>query len=160
MKFRNMTAVYLRRNSKLLLLYRMGSKVVGDSWTGSAGGHFEPAELNDPRACALRELFEETGLTEADVENLSLRYVTLRLKKGEVRQNHYFFADLRPHVQTVSSNEGRLEWFLPEETADLPMPHSARHMLEHYLAVGQYDDVLRCGVSLPDRTDFVPMEEY
>ena len=160
MKFRNMTAIYLRRGEKLLLLYRMGSRVVGNSWTGSAGGHFEPDELNDPRACALRELREEIGLTESDIENLSLRYITLRLKKGEVRQNHYFFADLLPHVGELSSNEGRLEWFSAEETADLPMPHSARQMLEHYLSVGQPDDKLYCGTSLADGIDFVAMEEF
>lgn len=160
MKFRNMTAIYLRRNGRLLLLYRTGSRVIGDSWTGSAGGHFEKDELNDPRACVLRELREETGLTEGDLENLALRYVTLRLKNGEVRQNHYFFADLKPHVQNVTSNEGELHWFAPEQTAALNMPHSARHMLDHYLAVGQHDNVLRCGISRADRTDFVPMEEY
>lgn len=160
MKFRHMTAIYLRRDGKLLLLHRIGSRVVGTSWTGAAGGHFEQEELNDPRACVLRELFEETGLTESDIGNLAMRYITLRLKNGEVRQNHYFFADLLPHVGDVSSNEGELQWFLPEETAQLNMPHSARHMLDHYLAVGQYDDVLRCGTSLADRTDFVPMEEY
>ena len=160
MKFRHMTAIYLRRNGRLLLLYRMGSRVVGDSWTGSAGGHFEKDELNDPRACVLRELREETGLTEADIANLSMRYITLRLKKGEVRQNHYFFADLLPHVEEIRSNEGRLEWFLPEETRTLNMPHSARHMLDHYLSIGQHDDRLYCGTSLADRTDFAAMEEY
>lgn len=67
-KLRNMTAVYLFREGKLLMLYRVGSRVVAPSWCG-VGGHFEQAELNDPRACALRELREETGLTEESLRS-------------------------------------------------------------------------------------------
>ena len=89
-KLRNMTGLYLRHGDKLLLLWRIGSKVVPDSYTASAGGHFEKEELNDAKACVLRELYEETGLTEQEIDNLSLRYITLRLKNGEVRQNYYF----------------------------------------------------------------------
>ena len=48
-KLRNMTAVYIFREGKLLMLYRVGSRVVAPSWCG-VGGHFEQAELNDPRA--------------------------------------------------------------------------------------------------------------
>ena len=85
MQFRHMTSVYLRRDGRLLLLYRTGSRVVNNQWIGTAGGHFEPSELNDPTACVLRELREETGLTAGDIEHLALRYVTLRRKNGEIR---------------------------------------------------------------------------
>lgn len=160
MKFRHMTTVYLRRDGKLLLLFRMGSRVIGNSWTGTAGGHFEKDELGDPRACVLRELREETGLTESDIENLSLRYVTLRLKNGEVRQNHYFFADLLPHVGEVTSNEGRLQWFELDKMDDLEMPVSARHMIDHYLDVGRHNSCLYAGISTENGADFTVMEEF
>ena len=93
-RLRNMTAVYLLRGSRVLLLYRQGGMVVNDVWTGSAGGHFERDELNDARACVLRELNEELGLRPEDIEGLALRYIALSGRKGEIRQNYYFFAEL------------------------------------------------------------------
>ena len=92
-KLRNMTAIYLLRGEKVLLLYRQGGRVVNDVWTGSAGGHFEKDELNDAKACVLRELYEELGLRPEDIEGLTLRYIALRNVKGEIRQNYYFFAN-------------------------------------------------------------------
>lgn len=47
-RLRNMTSVYLLRGENVLLLYRIGSRVVRACYTGSAGGHFEEGELNDP----------------------------------------------------------------------------------------------------------------
>ena len=67
---RNMTSLYLRHGNELLLLYRIGSKVVGDSYVASAGGHFESEELNDARACALRELYEETHIKGVETEQI------------------------------------------------------------------------------------------
>ena len=93
-KLRNMTAIYLSQNGKMLMLYRVGSRVVAPSWCG-VGGHFEKDELNDAKAAMLREMNEEIGLTEDDIENLKFRYVTLRMKNNEIRQNYYFFADLK-----------------------------------------------------------------
>lgn len=55
----------------------------------------------------LRELEEELGITEKEMENLCLRYVTLRRSKGEIRQNYYFFADLKDDMSgEFFSNEG------------------------------------------------------
>ena len=44
-KLRNMTAIYLLKGDKILLLFRQGGRVVNNVWTGSAGGHFEEFEL-------------------------------------------------------------------------------------------------------------------
>lgn len=161
-KLRNMTSIYLCKGNQFLLLYRMGSRVVGNSYTGTAGGHFEKEELNDAKACVLRELLEETGLTEQDVESVALRYITLRLKNGEVRQNYYFFADLAEHVneEVLSSNEGELQWFSPEEAEGLPMPHSAKFVVMHYLKTGQYTDCLYGGIEEEERLEFTELKEF
>ena len=71
-KLRNMASLYLTRGDEMLLLYRVGSRVVPPSWCG-VGGHFEREELNDARACVLRELTEEIGLTEQNLAGLALR---------------------------------------------------------------------------------------
>ena len=161
-KLRNMTSIYLRKGNQFLLLYRMGSRVVGNSYTGTAGGHFEQSELNDAKACVLRELLEETGLLEQDITKLSLRYITLRLKSGEVRQNYYFFADLAGHVnvELLASNEGELHWFSPEEMESLTMPHSAKFVVQHYLKTGQHTSSLYGGIAEEDRLTFIELKEF
>lgn len=58
-RLRNMSSIYILYKNKFLLLYRQGSRVVNNVWTASAGGHFEENELNNAKACALRELKEE-----------------------------------------------------------------------------------------------------
>ena len=134
---RNMTSLYLVDSNRVLCLYRIGSRVVNNRYIGSAGGHFEPEELNDPKACVLREAYEELGLRESDLENFSLRYITHRLMEGEIRQNYYFFAKLKGKRDLVST-EGQLRWVPFDEVPDLYMPVSAKHMIRHYLKEGQY----------------------
>ena len=159
MKLRNMTSVYLVEDEKLLCLYRIGSRVADRRYIGSAGGHFEPEELNDPRACVLRELQEELGLTGDDLEGLVLRYMTFRRKDGEIRQNYYFFARLKTRRQ-LHSREGELRWVPFEEVPELNMPVSAKHMILHYLRKDRFDDRLYGGITREKGTEFVPMEEF
>lgn len=161
-KLRNMTSLYLRHGNRLLLLYRIGSKVVHDSYTASAGGHFEKEELNDAKACVLRELFEETGLTDGEIQNLSLRYVTLRLKNDEIRQNYYFFADLADSDKVIASNEGKLKWFSMEELLEnMPdMPFTAKYVVKHYLKIGKDTDVLYAGIATETGVAFTEMKEF
>lgn len=158
-KLRNMTSVYLTGERGILCLYRIGSRVANNKFIGSAGGHFEEHELNDAYRCALREMQEELGLTESDVEDLKLRYITLRLKDGEIRQNYYFFGKLITDRQ-LRSTEGELHWFTYEEAEQLHMPVSAKHMMLHYLKVGRFDENLYAGITQSGETAFVPMKEF
>ena len=160
MKLRPMTAVYLTRGDKILLLYRIGSRVVGNSYTGSAGGHIEAEEYREPRACVLRELHEETGLTADALENLRLRYITMRYKDGEVRQNYYFFAELREGFEVNHSSEGCLAWHDMNALAGLPMPVTARHVVEHYLQTGRFDDKLYGGITTDAGPVFAEMTDF
>ena len=158
-KLRNMTSVYLVREGEVLCLYRIGSRVASNKYIGSAGGHFEPEELNDPKKCVLREMQEELGLSEADVEGLALRYITHRLTGGEIRQNYYFFGCLKEDRQ-LSSSEGNLLWVPFEEIPTLTMPVSAKHMILHYLEVGRFTEHVYCGVTEDTGTKFTIMQDF
>ena len=158
-KLRNMTSLYLVDDDKVLCLYRIVSKVVSNRYIGSAGGHFEKEELNDPKACILRELQEELSLTENDLEGFSLRYITHRLMGGEIRQNYYFFARLKEE-RDLHSNEGHLRWVPFEEVPSLYMPVSAKHMILHYLKEGRFTDCIYAGITEEAGTTFVPMVDF
>lgn len=153
-KLRNMTGIYLLKGNKILLLYRQGGKVVNNVWTASAGGHFEKDELNDAKACAIRELNEELGLSEDDVEDMKFRYIALRNVKGEIRQNYYFFAELKDGVdENLHSNEGECKWFSLDEIGDQEMPITAKYVMEHYCKVGRFTNEVYVGVTYPDRIE-------
>ena len=158
-KLRNMTSLYLTGEKGILCLYRIGSRVANQKYIGSAGGHFEPNELNDAYACVLREMDEELGLKPEDVVNLRMRYITYRLKDGEIRQNYYFFGSLKEDKPLVST-EGELHWIPLDGFGELNMPLSAKHMILHYLKVGRFDDVLYAGITEESGTRFVPMKEF
>ena len=159
-KLRNMTALYLLKGDRVLLLYRQGGKVVNNVWTGSAGGHFEKDELNDAKACVIRELEEELGLQADDIDGLQLRYIGLRKTNGEVRQNYYFFAELKEYVdENLVSNEGECKWFHLDEIKPLEMPLTAKYVMEHFCQIGRFSDALYVGGACPDNMEFYELME-
>lgn len=161
MKLRNMTSIYLYDdNDKILMLYRIGSRAIKDSYIGTAGGHMEPEEINDPKACVIRELKEEVGLNENDLENIELRYICLRNKLGEIRQNYYFFARLKNSELSLKSNEGNLKWCNFDEIKTLDMPHTAKYMIKHYIDVGRFNKKLYVGIGNPGKVDFTEIEPF
>ena len=159
-KLRNMTAIYITKGSKMLMLYRQGGRVVNNVWIASAGGHFEVEELNDAKKCVLRELYEEIGLTEKDLIDLRLRYITLKNTKGEIRQNYYFFAELNENAkEPETSKEGTLAWVDKTELIKLDMPFTAKFVVEHYLTVGQFDKKLYGGIANRENVIFNELVE-
>ncbi len=159
-KLRNMASIYISNNQKMLMLYRIGSKVVAPCWCG-IGGHFEDFELNNARACVLRELNEEMNISENALENLMLKYVTLRLKKGEIRQNYYFFADLKPHIDiALSCDEGKPEWVDYENVLEKAMPYTAKYVLQHYLETGKKTACLYGGIATKNNIVFTELKEF
>ena len=109
----------------------------------------------------LREMNEEIGLLEHDIENLKFKYITLRCKNGEIRQNYYFFADLKENaVLKTDCNEGNLEWVDIDSVLKKEMPFTAKYMLEHYLSTGRYDDKVYGGVTTPDGIVFTELEDF
>lgn len=134
---------------------------MSETWVGSAGGHFEENELNDPKACVLRELKEELGIGEKDIRNLSLRYITLRRINGEIRQNYYFFAQLGAGVdEPAVSAEGIIRWFTYSEIPALEMPYTAKFVIGHYLETGRGTDDLYVGVADGERVVFTELPSY
>lgn len=155
-----MASIYITSGDKILMLYRIGSRVVAPSWCG-IGGHFEKEELNDARAAALRELKEEINLGENDLKNLRLRYITLRNKNGEIRQNYYFFAELAEGVKvSFVCDEGLLEWVPLNKVLDKIMPYSAKYVLEHYRASGRNNELIYCGTAMESGVVFHPLEDF
>lgn len=160
-KLRNMTAIYILCKNKILLLYRQGGNVVNNVWVASAGGHFEENELNEARSCVLRELEEELGLTEKDLQDIEMRYVALRRVDGEIRQNYYFFAKVEDETSlNLISNEGKLQWFDISEVHSLEMPYTAKYVIQHYFDVGMHNSQLYCGIADGKQVVFTEMPEY
>lgn len=159
-KLRNMTSIYISQNNKMLLLYRIGSRVVEPSWCG-IGGHFEKDELNDARACVLRELYEELNVPLQNLENLQLRYIILRLKNGEIRQNYYFFADLKQGAEIeLLCDEGKPEWVAYDEVPAKEMPFTAKAVLKHYLEKGINTACVYGGSATEKGVCFTELEEF
>ena len=156
---RNMTSLFFTEEDGLWCLFRRGSRVANHKYVGACGGHFEERELSSPESCVLREMEEELGLSPADIAGLTLRYVTLRDMGHEIRQNYYFFARLKGQ-KPLESSEGDLRFFTWDQLKEIDMPVSARHMMDHYLAVGRFDENRYAGITEPGGSRFVKLQSF
>lgn len=123
------TALFLIHEGKWLLLKRAPTKrLMPNRFTG-LGGRVEAGELGELNASVLRELTEETGLKEDDLEHLSLRRMLTHNRPGEPLTGLlYFTADLK-HYALPDCTEGTLHWVESKDFATLDIIETTAHAL-------------------------------
>lgn len=130
-----MATAVLFNGGDLLMMKRAETRLLSPGMWAAVGGHVEPAELQEPRNACLREIEEETGLAPWEVEGLTLRYVLLRLRQGEIRQQLVYIGNARRR-DVIQTREGELHWIPPDRVFDRSIPYIYRALLEHYFANG------------------------
>ena len=111
------TLCYLEQNGCYLMLHRIKKKndVNHDKWIG-VGGKFDPGETAE--ACALREVWEETGLTMQSPAYRGIVDFTCEPWPAE-RMHLYTCTDFTGTL--TDCNEGTLEWVPKPEVENLPI---------------------------------------
>ena len=88
-----------------------------------------------------------------------MKSVGKRRKNGEIRQNYYYFAQLKEE-KDLKSTEGILRWVPYDEVPALEMPGSAKHMILHYLKEGRFTDHPYGGITREAGTEFAIFQEF
>ena len=113
----NNTLIYIQDpHGRRLMLHRVKKEndLNKDKWIG-VGGKMEPGE--SPEECALRETYEETGLTLTDYAYRGL--VTFVSDRWETEYMSLFTAT-GYEGELKECDEGELQWLTAEEFAALP----------------------------------------
>lgn len=128
-----MACVYIFNKDSVLMMKRSkSSRIFPDFWV-PVGGHMEPDEINDPLKACLREVYEETGIKENNLKDLELRYITVRRKDNEIRNQYIYFANTT--VKTLSdTEEGKLYWIDQSDLLNLKMSVTNKTVLKHYFS--------------------------
>lgn len=108
------------------------------------GGHLEADEINDPKVACVREIFEETGLADSHVIDLSLRYIVHRRRDNEIRTQYVYFGS-SSQEDVGDTEEGELCWVPLDRVLDLDVSATTRFTLGHYMRLGSKTDCVYVG---------------
>ena len=114
---RNTTLCYLEQDDAYLMLHRVTKKndLNHDKWIG-VGGKLDPGETAE--ACALREVWEETGLT---MQSPAYRGIVDFYAPPWPAERMHLFTCTDFGGRPVDCNEGTLEWVPKAEVTQLPI---------------------------------------
>ncbi len=121
----NSSLVYVEKDGKYLMLHRVKKQndLNKDKWLG-VGGKFEFGE--SPEQCALREVYEETGLT---LESLRYRGIVTFVYGDITEYMHLFTSDVFSG-ELKDCEEGTLEWIDKSLVKNLPVWEGDRLFFE------------------------------
>jgi 8-oxo-dGTP diphosphatase len=130
-KLRQMATCFLFNDNNVLMMKRNLNHIIPQEVWTCVGGHIEPSEVNNPEAACIREIYEETGIAQNEIYDLSLRYIIIRQKDREIRQQYVFFG--KTHKTEIQSNEeGDLYWINESELLGLELSEIIKHLINHY----------------------------
>ena len=121
------TLCYLIQDNKLLMLQRIKKKedVNKGKWIG-VGGKFEKNE--SPDECAVREIYEETGLSVHELKPRGI--VTFCYNNDDPEYMHLFTSESFSGELNENCNEGVLKWVEKEKVYDLNLWEGDRIFLD------------------------------
>ncbi len=116
------TLCYINCGDKVLFIHKSEEDDPNCGKYLGVGGHIEQAE--SPDQCVIREIFEETGITLPELDDLRYRgIVTFVSDKYGVEYMHVFSATYAGTREVVpgSCKEGKLMWIPQNDIYDLPV---------------------------------------
>jgi 8-oxo-dGTP diphosphatase len=145
MNLRVLSGALIIEGNDYLLMKRSETKKIAPGMWGGVGGHAEPSELNSPKATCLREVYEETGIKEKDLENLDLRHIIMSRNNIEITLIYFFIAFSKTRNYEDKTQEGKLYWINENELLRRPMSFEVRNMVEHYIKEGYKSNGVNVG---------------
>ena len=123
---------YLRdADGRQLMLHR--AKAPNKGLYSPIGGKLEPDTGESPHQCAVREIFEETGLK---LQTTDMRLTGMVAETAYESAGHwllFLFDVTRPiehdEIANMSFDEGTLEWIAVDDIDELPLPITDREYI-------------------------------
>ena len=139
-------AFLLNEEQEVLFLQKKPKDTFLAGFLVPIGGHIESYEINEPQKACLREIEEETGLKSDYIDNLTLRYIVLRIKENqEIRIQYVFFGKVSKSSTLIESDEGSLAWVDYKDITNKNVSATTSEIVKHYSNLGKSTEKVYVG---------------